>query len=124
MYDMRNPEPGWIDPFREIFLWRNWAWSVYRMGPGTVLPNHGDTYARYRKIYGILNLDSIRRAVVFLEDWQSGHYFEIDHVPVTGWAAGDYVAWSGATQHLAANMGETPRFTLQITGTTDENSFS
>jgi len=117
MYDMRNSEPTWINPFREIFVWQNWAWSVYRMGPGTVLPNHRDTYARYREIYGVVDPKSIWRAVVFLEDWQSGHYFEIDHTPVTGWRAGDYATWQGDTQHLAANMGETPRFTLQITGT-------
>ena len=117
MYDMRQIEPEWIDPFRELFPWYHWAWSVYRMGPGTVLPRHSDTYCRYREIYGISDPEQIWRAVVFLEDWQSGHYFEIADHPVTQWVAGEYAVWRGSTPHLAANMGSTPRYTLQITGT-------
>jgi len=116
MYDMRNPEPDWMADFRSVFPWQHWAWSVYRMGPGTVLPNHSDTYVRYREIYGIQDLGQIWRAVVFLEPWQSGHYFEIDGQPVTQWSRGDFAMWSGTTPHLAANMGQTPRYTLQITG--------
>ena len=91
------------------------------MNPGTVLPRHEDTYARYRVIHNIRDVNSIWRAVVFLQDWQSGHYFEIDDTPVTEWAAGEYALWQGDTPHLAANMGHEPRYTLQITGIPNEN---
>lgn len=121
MYDMRQPQPDWIDQFRDTFPWRCWAWSVYRMPPGTVLPNHGDTYQRYREIHGIQDIEQVWRAVVFLEHWQSGHYFEIDGQPITEWAQGEYAMWRGSTPHLAANMGQTDRYTLQITGIPDEN---
>lgn len=124
LYDMRRPEPSWIAPFREIFVWQHWAWSVYRMPPGTVLPLHADTYGRYRDIYGVADVESVRRAVVFLEDWQSGHYFEIAGHAVTDWAQGEYVIWQGATPHLAANMGSSSRYTLQITGVADENTLT
>lgn len=117
MYDMRNPEPAWIDPFRKKFPWQHFSWSVYRMPPGTVLPNHSDTYARFRRVYGVEDINNILRAVVYLEDWQSGHYAEVDGVPIVDWQQGDYIAWRGATPHLAANNGKTPRYTLQITGT-------
>jgi len=123
MYDMRNPEPQWIDPFRKIFPWRYFSWSVYRMGPGTVLPQHSDTYQRFREIYGVTDIDSIYRAIVFLEPWQSGHYFEIDSTPIVSWAAGDTVIWHSDLEHVAANMGITDRYTLQITGVPDENPF-
>lgn len=121
MYDMRNPEPNWIDAFRKIFPWQYFSWSVYRMGPGTILPNHSDTYARFREIYGIKDIDTVWRVVVFLEDWQSGHYFEINQSPVTKWTQGEYALWRGTTPHIAANMGKTPRYTLQITGVPNEN---
>lgn len=121
MYDMRNPEPHWIEPFRNLFIWRHFSWSVYRMPPGTVLPNHSDTYARFREIYGIQDPNTIYRAVVFLEDWQSGHYFEIDSQPVTEWCAGEYAIWQNDVPHIAANVGKTPRYTLQITGVPLEN---
>ena len=123
MYDMRNIEPMWINPFREVFNWNLFSWSVYRMGPGTVLPNHGDTYARFRHIHNIENIQQVFRAVVFLEDWQSGHYAEYDNDPFVEWSAGDYVIWQGDTLHTAANVGFTNRYTLQITGIPHANPF-
>lgn len=123
MYDMRNSEPAWIEPFRKEFPWRHFSWSVYRMTPGCVLPDHSDTYARFCEIYDIHDIDQIFRAVVYLEDWQSGHYGEVDGKPIIMWNAGDYIVWRGDTLHLAANNGKTDRYTLQITGVPDENPF-
>jgi hypothetical protein len=122
LYDMRSPEPDWIDRFRVLFDWQHFSWSVYRMMPGTVLPNHSDTYARFCKIHNIADPESVFRTIVFMEDWHSGHYFEIDGSPITEWVAGEYVTWRGSTPHIAANMGHTPRYTLQLTGIPNENS--
>lgn len=117
LYDMRFPEPDWMAAVRELMPVENFAWALYRMRPGDVLPEHGDIYLRYREIYGISDIASIRRYIIFLEDWQSGHYLEVDQTPVLGWRAGEGIYWHGDTPHLAANMGKTPRYTLQITGT-------
>ena len=114
MYDMRNPEPIWMGNIRQVVPWKHFSWSIYRMGPGCVLPTHGDTYARFRKVH---NYDGdVYRLIFFMEDWQSGHYFEIDGKPKTNWQAGDYVYWKNDAPHLAANIGKTNRYTLQITG--------
>lgn len=123
MYDMRNQEPEWLSPFRAAFAWRHFSWSIYRMPPGSVLPEHRDTYVRFREIYQIDDADSIYRSVVFLDDWQSGHYLEIDQEPITQWRCGDAVTWRNDVPHLAANMGRTDRYTLQITGTCHEDPF-
>lgn len=122
MYDMRRPEPSWINGFRYYFKWQHFSWSVYRMSPGTVIPNHRDTYAKFKQIYDITDNDSIWRAIVMLEDWQSGHYLEIDGRPMVNWIAGDTFIWQNDVQHLAANMGTTDRYTLQITGVPNENT--
>ena len=58
----------------------------------------------------------IYRAIVFLEDWSSGHYSEINGNPFVGWRAGDCLVWRYDTPHMAANLGDLPRYTLQITG--------
>ena len=117
MYDMRFDAPDWIDGFGAYFKdWKNIGWSVYRMGPETILPNHSDLYSRYKQVHGLSDSKNIWRAVVFLESWQSGHYIEIDGNGITGWSAGDYIAWNDDVKHLAANMGETNRYTLQLTG--------
>lgn len=116
MYDMRFPEPDWIQNFRTAMPMQHWCWSVYQMRPGDVLPEHRDVYRRFCSLYNITDIAQIKRCVVFLENWCSGHYFEIDGTPVTGWKAGDWVSWNGDTLHLAANVGRTARYTLQITG--------
>ena len=116
MYDMRFPEPDWMDPFYSLFPWNNLSWSVYRMGPGCVLPAHSDTYARFKKIYNLPHTSSVIRTIVFLEDWKSGHYLEMNGQPIISWRAGDWVSWRDDFIHLAANVGKTDRYTLQLTG--------
>ena len=120
MCDMRKSQPSWNNKFIEHFErlgWKDIGTSYYRMDPGTILPKHHDTYKRYIEIFELENLHaSIFRAIVFLEDWSSGHYLEVADEPITQWSAGDVVTWWYDTPHLAANMGTTPRYTLQITG--------
>lgn len=117
MYDMRNKAPAWVDQFRSIFPFDRFSWSFYRMTPGCVLPAHRDTYDRFRLIHGLETTNSVVRTIVFLEDWASGHYMEMNGHPFTQWRAGDWVSWHDDFLHLAANMGHTDRYTLQLTGT-------
>lgn len=116
LYDMRSPEPSWMTYFRQWLPMQHFGWSLYRMTPGTVLPEHGDTYRRFREIYGVRDLDRIRRYVIFLDNWKSGHYLEVNDVPIVGWSKGSAVFWHGAVPHIAANIGREDRYTLQITG--------
>ena len=114
MYDMRQAEPNWMDAIRKVLPWKYFSWSIYRMNPGSCLPEHGDTYARFKELH---NWDGdIHRAIFYMEDWQSGHISEIEKQPLINWCAGDYIIWKNDTLHLAANVGKTPRYTLQITG--------
>ena len=87
----------------------------YRMETGVILPKHRDTYNVYRKKFGC-SLDDVKRIIVFLEDWKSGHYFELDGKPIMNYKAGTYVEWSSDVEHMAANIGVDYRYTLQITG--------
>ena len=120
MCDMRSLQPSWNQRFIDIFKgqgWKDIGTSYYRMGTGTILPTHGDLYLKYIDLFGLKGREhTIRRAIVFLEDWQSGHYFEAMSCPHTEWKAGATYEWTYDTPHLAANMGLTPRYTLQITG--------
>jgi len=120
MCDWRHPQPSWNHLFVEIFKQQGWhdiGTSYYRMSTGTILPTHQDLYLRYVDVFKLHGQEqSIRRAVVFLEDWQPGHYAEYMDRPYTAWQAGDVVEWPYDTPHMAANMGPTPRYTLQITG--------
>lgn len=120
MCDMRRPQPSWNYQFIKIFQemgWKDIGTSYYRMGTGTILPTHSDLYLRYVDIFKLQGQEhTIRRAIVFLEDWRPGHYFEGNDQPYVNWRAGDVVEWEYDTPHLAANLGLDPRYTLQITG--------
>lgn len=120
MCDMRQPQPSWNQQFVEFFEQRGWkdvGTSYYRMMPGTILPTHKDTYFRYIQLFNLQGCETtVHRAVVFLEDWQPGHYAEYLDQPFTQWKVGDTVEWVYDTSHMAANVGSTPRYTLQITG--------
>lgn len=120
MCDMRHPQPTWNQQFINLFSllgWQDIGTSYYRMGPGTVLPTHQDTYRRYIELFQLQGQEHrIRRAIVFLEDWQPGHYAEYMGQAYVNWTAGSVVEWTYDTPHMAANLGLTPRYTLQITG--------
>lgn len=116
LYDMRQAKPSWLNPFDNLISLTYLSWCVYRMHPGRVLPWHSDTYSNFKKIYGVKNNDTVVRLIFFLENWQSGHYFEIESNPIVDWRAGDGVYWAGSAQHVAGNLGHTSRYTLQLTG--------
>lgn len=120
MCDMRSPQPTWNERFVNIYEqmgWKDIGTSYYRMSTGTVLPTHGDLYLRYVDLFNLQGQEQrIRRAIVFLEDWKPGHYFEGNDVAKVDWRAGDVVEWCYDAPHLAANLGLEPRYTLQITG--------
>jgi len=120
MCDMKKSQPQWNYKFVNFFHnmgWRDIGTSYYKMDPGSSLPCHVDTYQRYIELFDLKGKeDTIRRAVVFLEPWQSGHYAECHGVPYTNWAAGFTLVWEWNAPHIAANMGMTSRYTLQITG--------
>ena len=120
MCDMRGVQPSWNKTIIEVFEqmgWQDIGTSYYRMAPGTILPTHQDLYKKYIELFDLQGQEhTIYRAVIFLEDWQPGHYLEAMDQPVIKWRAGDVVEWVYDTPHMAANMGSTPRYTLQITG--------
>ena len=120
MCDMRSPQPSWNQQFVNIYSelgWKDIGTSYYRMGTGTILPTHGDLYLRYVDLFNLKGQEHrIRRAIVFLEDWKPGHYFEGNNDAKVNWRAGDVVEWQYDAPHLAANLGLEPRYTLQITG--------
>jgi hypothetical protein len=118
--DMRHRLPDWSRRFIEIFEgqgWKDIGIAFYRMGTGTVMPNHGDLYKRYVEVFELQGKEhTIHRALVMLEDWKSGHYLEVNGAPIVDWRAGTVIEWMYDAPHMAANIGLEDRYTLQITG--------
>jgi len=118
--DMRHRLPAWANKFIDIYAemgWQDIGLSFYCMHTGTVMPTHNDLYKKYVEIFKLQGQEkNIRRAIVLLEDWKSGHYLEVLGDPIVNWQAGDVVEWTYDTPHMAANIGLEDRYTLQITG--------
>jgi hypothetical protein len=118
--DMRKSLPTWNNKFIQIYEemgWKDIGCAYYRMSTGTVMPVHSDLYKRYIEIFNLQGKErTIRRALVMLEDWKSGHYLELNGKPMVNWKAGDVFEWQYDTPHMAANIGLEDRYTLQITG--------
>ena len=120
MCDMRSPQPSWNHKFMQHFEqlgWKDIGTSYYCMSTGTVMPVHQDLYRKYVEVFNLQGQEqNIRRALVLLENWKSGHYLEVRGVPIVDWQAGTVVEWEYDTPHMAANIGLESRYTLQITG--------
>jgi hypothetical protein len=117
MRDQSQKLPDWcFDVVKEIPL-KNSTITLYCMTVGTIMPEHSDAFIKYREIMNLKLSDNVGRAIVFLENWKSGHYFEINQTPVLNWKKGDYVIWKNDVPHMAANLGKENRYTMQVTGT-------
>jgi hypothetical protein len=95
------------------------GYSVHRTRPGHIVPAHMDHYAAYRKKFNLESSNKIIRVLIFLEDWQPGHYLDVDGHGFVNWHAGDWVSWQGTVPHRLANIGSVDRYTFIITGITE-----
>ena len=116
MYDSRNPMPDWVNTIANLMNLRNPGFVFYRMDTLDIMPTHVDHFNTYCRVFN-KDRKEVRRAIVFLEDWKPGHYFQIDNAGVVNYKAGEYVLWAPDVPHAASNIGVEPRYTLQITGT-------
>lgn len=86
--------------------------SVICIPPGQTVPLHRDKHYQVQNIFGV---GETHRYLIFLQDWKSGHYFEIEGRPMVEWKAGDWIRFTRSQWHLAGNMGVKPFYSAQIT---------
>lgn len=115
MYDNRNPMPEWVKTLEGKMGMYNQTYTFYRMDTLEIMPVHSDHFNTYCRLNNTTP-DQVERAVMMLEDWKPGHYFELDGIGHVNWRAGDWFKWRGDVPHAASNIGVEPRYTLQITG--------
>lgn len=116
MYGSVHTMPSYTQEIATLLNLKNCGFVFYRMDTLDIMPTHIDHYNTYCKVFDKTR-DEVRRAIVFLEDWKPGHYFEIDGECIANYSAGEYVLWTPDVPHAASNIGIDPRYTLQITGT-------
>tara|TARA_B100001778_G_C18251978_1_gene478236 strand:- start:111 stop:578 length:468 start_codon:yes stop_codon:yes gene_type:complete len=88
--------------------------SMIKQNPGMVFPLHSDTYYKFKQTHRVTG--DIVRWCIFLQDWQPGHYFDMNQQPIVNWKKGDYVELKEGDLHRGSNSGNVPKYTAQITG--------
>ena len=104
-----------FDPVRDLFHLDKMIYTFGRYTPGQILPWHQDLYPTYTRRNNVSDPAEVVRVIVFLHDPAPGHQLWIEDRLCTG-PAGSWFSWQGPTRHMAANLGETDRYMMQITG--------
>ena len=98
--------------------------AIMKQDPGHFNPLHFDTY---HTVVDRANLSEddrfkVKRYLMFLEDWDWGHFVQVGNNVLTNWKAGQIYTWNYGMYHLTANAGKSTKWTCQITGFPNENS--
>jgi hypothetical protein len=114
--DGSDPGPSSVVELRRLLPMKNWNWQFSAM-----IPKHESSTSDRKSSHlpQIPSGDILRSYLIFLENWRSGHYFEIDGCPIVHWVAGDTVLWQNSVDQILANVGDTPLRILKITGIID-----
>ena len=114
--------PEFCHRIAEISGLSNCSLAMIRQRPGNVVPWHFDTYKMIRDSQNISDLTTVRRYLMFLEDWHWGHMVQIGNNVVTNWKRGDTYTWPYGMYHLSCDAGIADKWTLQVTGITTPDS--
>ena len=89
--------------------------SAIMQPPGCVIPLHRDTFYQITKKFPDRKETKVR-ANIYLEDWKTGHFVQYNDTVSTHWKQGEGFMWDSSVEHLGANAGMEPKYTLQISG--------
>jgi len=114
IWQMFDESPVWVHELAKLVPqdFQNHVVSVIRIDPGQTIPWHQDKHYILQQKFGP---GETWRYLIFLEDWRSGHYFQLGDQPVVQWRCGDYIKFHRRQWHLGGNMGTEPFYSAQIT---------
>ena len=100
--------------------------SIIKQFPGQLIPWHYDTHAEfYKKIISKkikIKKNLVIRYMIFLKNWDWGHFFCIGSSVISNWKKGDIITWKPHIHHSGTNGGMTPKVTMNITGVISKKS--
>ena len=116
-YGSARGDKEWFDLFKPSNADKV-GYLFTKLESGHIVPPHKDHFNNFARFHKVEDLSTIKRRLVFIEDWKQGHYFEVSGESIVGWKAGEYVEWRESDEHLGGNFGVDPRYIVQITYTT------
>jgi len=112
-YGSKTKNHAWFDNLKPANAGKV-GYLFTKLESGHVVPPHKDHFKSFAKYHNV-PVSAIKRRLVFIEDWKSGHFFQVNNRVFTDWRSGDFIEWTQKDRHLGGNFGLDPRYVLQIT---------
>lgn len=91
--------------------------SLFVQMPGQTIPSHADTYSSYmRRVGSYPDYSKVVRYIIFVRDWDFGHFFHWGNECINQWKAGDLWFAQKGVYHGSANAGIMPKLTIHWSG--------
>ena len=81
--------------------------------PNLILPSHCDTFYTLRQEHNV-DIKQCSRYLIFLEDWQFGHYAGFYNQHISHWKKGDVWVFDSTELHFAVNASNEPFHSCQV----------
>lgn len=114
----------WEEPLRALFpeFGKNkLGISLFIQPPGHTIWSHVDTFSSFIRRTGDAKPDysRLRRYMIFVRDWDWGHFFHMGNACLSQWRAGDLYNITPGVFHGSANAGLSPKITIHWSGEID-----
>ena len=116
--------PQWAHDVSKLFTWVDHKQiTINKIMPGRFIPPHKDKMYKMRQYLDDANVytenKELVRITIFLQDHKIGHWLNIDNHSYDNYSKGDYTYIFPEQLHVVGNLGNEPRYTMQVTGLID-----
>lgn len=121
-YKIANEEfEHWEEPLRAMFPEfgkDKLGISLFIQPPGMNIWSHVDTFSSFirRTGEGKPDYSKLRRYMIFVRDWDFGHFFHYGNHCFNQWRAGEWWNLTPGVYHGSANAGVSPKITIHWSG--------
>jgi hypothetical protein len=108
----------WYEPLKALFPeLKHMGISLFVQMPGQTIPCHADTFSSYmRRIGEWPDYSKVARYIVFVRDWDFGHFLHYGNCNINQWRSGDLWDAKLGVYHGSANAGIMPKLTIHWSG--------
>lgn len=90
--------------------------SSIKQEPGFCIPPHRDAFYQLKQKYNKKLPGLPVRVNIFAQDWQPGHFLQVENEVITNWKQGEGYVWDSTPLHSSANAGLKSKYTVQVSG--------
>ena len=107
--------PTWCNYLTHIFGLYDMDVEFHKIGLLDFVPQHVPSIKKYCEKHTV-DPENVFQIVMFLEDWQSGQYLELDNIGITNWKEGDWYKIRSGTEIAYGNFGKANMYLFSVTG--------